>query len=196
MREKSLKIAGICVIYVLLILIQIGAFTPYKITETYFSSQNVPHTLIVERGYDNIFDIGYSHRDVRGGIKCLEIESIDYPFLILQFSATTIITLLLYYILVYKSANKINNKNELKEQNLQLQNTIDGLIRENTELIKNQKLYESLFSQKNKSNKTQGFSDIPKLDINSLAFADDETQKKAQEQYAQDILNYIESKIQ
>lgn len=65
----------------------------------------------------------------------------------------------------------------LREQNNQLQGTIDEL------------------SKINENNLTEEALTPPSLDFNSLAFADEETQKAAMEKYAQDMAEYNRKQI-
>lgn len=62
-ENKILKLFFSLVIFLLLGIIQLGAFTPYTRTETYISVQNVPHTIVAARGWKNADNIGYTYKD-------------------------------------------------------------------------------------------------------------------------------------
>lgn len=185
---KKLKTTVILVIYVLLIIFQFGAFIPYTVTETYISSQNVPHTVTVLRGYDGINNI--SEYNYKGQNGVIQRKRINYPLLTFHFALITCAALLAYYFLCYKGNRKqvkdVSNK-ELSE----LKSMVNKLSSENAELIKFKKEYEKFLSEKDSYKKTQNYRNLPKLDINALAFADEETQERAKKQYAEEMYRYV-----
>lgn len=192
--KTTCKILCILILYIAAIIIQINNFTPYTTTQTYISSQNVPHVIVVERGYANINNINHKYTDKKGTVTKSQI---NFPLAALQFLLTTAAAALAYYMLVRKK-QKYENKlaAELKsvsEQNLQLKNTINTLKEENSKSLNTKKLYEIIPTDNNFSENTQTYDNIPLLDVNALAFADEETVRAAQANYAKEMYNYIKN---
>lgn len=134
-KNKILKLFFSLVIFLLLGIIQLGAFTPYTRTETYISVQNVPHTIVAARGWKNADNIGYTYKDKNGTI---ERERINISIALLQL----ILTLALPIVICFDSDIKelLNKKSNddtiaiLKDQNKQFQEAVNNLIEENKTL--------------------------------------------------------------
>ena len=191
--KKNRPILSI-LLFILLIIIQFGAFTPYTETITYISSQNVPHTTVVGRGWDNVSDIGYTHQNINNTI---DREQINYALLIVQILLTMCVsTLICFGSKIKKLFTRKKQTNEihiLQAQNTQLQNTIDSLCAENKQLIADKEELKSLLFERNRQNRIQDFQTLPEIDINALAFADTETQEEAKRKYAIDMYRYVEN---
>lgn len=76
-----------------LIFVQLAAFTPYIKTETLISSQNVPHTIVLDNGWKDIDSIGHTVRDYSGKNGSIEIERINVPVFILQLVLSALISI-------------------------------------------------------------------------------------------------------
>ena len=191
--KKNRPILSI-LLFILLIIIQFGAFTPYTETITYISSQNVPHTTVVGLGWDNVSDIGYTHQNINNTI---DREQINYALLIVQILLTMCVsTLICFGSKIKKLFTRKKQTNEihiLQAQNTQLQNTIDSLCAENKQLIADKEELKSLLFERNRQNRIQDFQTLPEIDINALAFADTETQEEAKRKYAIDMYRYVEN---
>lgn len=214
--SRKIKAIIIAIAYLIAIIIQFSAFTPYTETETYISSQNVPHIVIIERGYasfeyaDWFVDVGEKGVTTR--------RQINYSLFVFQLILTTVITALAYYFWCYKkhipiADNIADEQGTLKEQNIQLQQTIDELVVQNNKIeLENKSLRKQVMQLSNAFDDATAttedaffyeqltLDDIliadepPYIDINGLAFADEETIKKAQKQYAEDLYKYFKSK--
>lgn len=212
------KYVIICAIYLLALVIQIAFFTPYIKTETYISSQNVPHVITVDRGFASFdFANGYTKTGEKGTISRIQV---DYPIAALQLAFTTVLAVLSCYLVRRSSSKKdapapedIGEPEILKKQILQLQEVINNLsgqvdkITLENEALRGQIMH--FYSNPPPSElqcemfaNTQNFSsdallddNLPTLDINSLAFADEETIQRAQKQYAENVYNYIKNKL-
>lgn len=99
-----------------LIFVQLAAFTPYIKTETLISSQNVPHTIVLDNGWKDIDSIGYAQE--YSGKKIIEIERINVPVFILQLVLSALISI---FVCIYpyikkkltQSHKNINSSSEL-----------------------------------------------------------------------------------
>lgn len=128
--SKKTKTIIICIVYAIVIVIQFSACTPYTKTETYISSQNVPHTVIIERGYASLEDAdGYAHTDKKG---VTARQQINYSLFIFQLVLVTTVAALAYYFWCHKKTAvsktcDTTGSDILRKQNAQLQETIDKL---------------------------------------------------------------------
>lgn len=134
-KNKILKLFFSLVIFLLLGIIQLGAFTPYTRTETYISVQNVPHTIVTARGWKNADNIGYTYKDKNGTI---ERERINIYIALLQLILTLVISAVICFDSdIKKLLNKKSSDDTiaiLKDQNKQLQEAVNNLIEENKTL--------------------------------------------------------------
>lgn len=194
MKKQKIKLVFSIAFFVVFITIQLGAFTPFTTTETYISSQNVPHTVIIGRGWDGINNI-LDHKpfSVHVGSKSeatLRVQ-INLPLTIFQFILTAGLTALIYFAAISKKKVPASEPTEetelLKKQNIQLQQTIDKLISEKEELLHIKDLYEKSRAIRPSEENLH----YPEIDINGLAFADEKTVKAAQRQYAEDMYQYV-----
>lgn len=216
---NKIKVLIIGAVYVLVVFIQFAAFTPYTKTETYISSQNVPHTVTIDTGYTSINTTNYTYTDKKG---ITERKRINYTLLTFQLASTTMVALIAYYFWCHKKTvntlavdNDTYNSDILKKQNIQLQQTIDKLADQNNKIkLENKALKEQIMSINNSFDEVTAatenlfmqeqvtLADIPAvteppyLDINGLAFADDDEIRNAQKQYAEELYKYFKTKEQ
>ena len=105
---KKIKIIYIAILYVLLIVVQICSFTPYTKVKTYVSAQNVPHSVVLERGWKGIDKIkNYEHHKEGLDKTSFEIEQVNITLAIIQFLLTTSIPICLLIALKRKSNKNI-----------------------------------------------------------------------------------------
>ena len=109
--KKNLIISKVRVFYsavllAALIFVQLAAFTPYIKTETLISSQNVPHTIVLDNGWKDIDSIGYVQQ--YSGKKSIEIERINAPVFILQLVLSALISI---FVCIYPYIKKKLTKN-------------------------------------------------------------------------------------
>lgn len=175
MDKSFKKIITIIICYIIAIYIQFAFLTPYKVERTYLSSQNVPHTVTIKSGYKCICKIG-SH-DIKDEI--IQTENINYTSLFFNLGLTTLITAFIVY-----SIKRDSHQSTEKELYSEISNLKEEIKTLKT-IINNSKILQSL---KNKN-------DLPNLDINSLAFADSDTQEIALSKYNTDIENYLRNKM-
>lgn len=172
-RNKAMttknKIICITVISIVLLIAQLCSLTPYIKYQTYISSQNVPHSVVVERGYRAINEIGYY--EARG--KTITIEQIDYVRAFIQFGLT-IGTAIFLCIWLYKkdkpSPKAIMSKSELNKR-------IEHLEKEN-QILKT-------FIRQNSTEITP-----PILDMEAITFADTEAQEAMMSKYNAQMIEY------
>ena len=205
--SRKTKTIIICIVYAIVIVIQFAVFTPYTRTETYISSQNVPHTVIIKRGYASFEEAdGYAFTDKKG---VTARKQINYSLFAFQLILTTVLAVLVYYLWELRKQKNIDvqykekyltltkNYNELLENSKvvlkhlkQLQSENEALQSEISTLMKQQA------AERPSENEQLSFLDIlqtepPYLDINGLAFADEETIRQAQKQYVEDLYKYF-----
>lgn len=205
----------VAIVYMLVIIIQLGSFIPYVKTETYISAQNVPHTIVVDRGYSSFeYADNYTATDNKG---VTTRRRINYPLAVIQFLLTTATAVLVCYLLYKREVISEKNENAikidvLKKQNIKLQQTIDDLSSQiNKTTLENEALRDQLahftdFFDKPNIATQNSFVDEqvslnnvfeaepPYIDINALAFADDDEIRNAQKQYAEDLYKYFKAK--
>ena len=214
--SRKLKTVIICTVYVLVIIIQISTFTPYIKTETYISTQNVPHTVVIDRGYTSFENAdGHTHIDKKGVTTRTQI---NYKLFVLQFALTTTAAVFACYLLYRKKlvvpedvdASKCE---VLKKQNIHLQQTIDRISSQNDKLIIENKalcdqnhylqtLFDKVRAETGEilANDQLSLYDVtitepPCLDVNGLSFTDEETVQRIQKKYAEDLYIYIRSRL-
>lgn len=194
MKCNGYRIAVATILFILLTAIQLCAFTPYTRTETYISSQNIPHTVVVGRGWDGIGNIGYTYLGNRNGSPT-EREQINYILATVQLLLTACISILVCFGSKLKQKIKPSKTTDeieiLKNQNKKLQDTVDKLVLENDRLLRLKKLYESSNPEQNSD-----FPYFPEIDISSLAISDEKTQNIIKEKYAEDMYKYVKFKLQ
>lgn len=219
-KSKNMQISNkrkaliVGVVYAFLIFIQFAAFTPYTTTRTYISSQNVPHTITIDSGYSSFGDScdGFNHTDayVEGVTRMT-----NYTLFTFQLVLTTSIAALAYYFLCYKKQTSAHSNNDcdeqenLKRQNVQMQQTIESPVAQNNKIeLENTSLREQivqftdstaaatedLYAQETVSLDDVPLEEPPYIDVNELAFADEDTIRKAQKQYAEDLYRYFKEK--
>ena len=87
--------------------------------------------------------------------------------------------------------SELNQKLDIyKEENNRLNVKIQELQTQNSYLLLKIGQYEDL-----KPSWREEAADLPKIDISSLAFSDEDTQEKAKNEYAMDMYNYIKNRI-
>lgn len=105
--RKTKKII-ICITYIIAIIIQFFAFTPYIKTETYISSQNVPHIVVIERGYTS-----FEKADgpvFKGENEVTTRQQINHSLFTFQLILTTVFAALAYYFWRNKKAAVSDSK--------------------------------------------------------------------------------------
>lgn len=171
------------VIYAIMLVIELLCCVPYERIEIFRSEQNVPHTEIIGSGYSSIIEISsndaymYSNQSTSSG------KRVNTPQLATNLIVTTFVMAVLYFMLVVRKKKpdqaSSDKASALQQENQQLRGMVGDLMRETIAMI----------------NIKTTYADIPKLDVNALAFADTETVQAAQEQYAQDMLRYIKGEM-
>lgn len=205
--SRKTKTIIICIVYAIVIVIQFAVFTPYTRTETYISSQNVPHTVIIKRGYASFEEAdGYAFTDKKG---VTARKQINYSLFAFQLISTTVLAVLVYYLWELRKQKNIDV--QYKEKYLTLTKNYNELLENSKVVLKHLKqlqsenealqseistLMKQLAAERPSENEQLSFLDIlqtepPYLDINGLAFADEETIRQAQKQYVEDLYKYF-----
>ncbi len=164
------KIICICIVCILLLIVQLCAFTPYVRYKTYISSQNVPHSVVIDRGYKAIDEIGYEPLSYG---KTFGTEDIDYLHAFVQYGLTIGVSVFICIWLYKKdksSPKEIMSKSELTKR-------IEHLEKEN-QMLKS-------FICKNPTEITP-----PTLDKEAFTFADSETQEAMMSEYNAQMISY------
>lgn len=182
------------VVYIILIIIELFFYVPYERIEIFRSNQNVPHTEIIGNGYSTIFDIADSVAFIDDREYTASGKRVDAGQLVTNILSTTIAALYIYLIFIYS----YNKSQTLKNENELLQRKVDVLNYDNQLLHE----YRTMFLQfKNALEETannstmENIKEIPTIDINALAFADEETVNETMKQYTNNISAYTAYKI-
>ena len=190
MKNKKYVFIGM---YILLVIIELFFYVPYEEIEIFRSDQNVPHTEIIGNGYMSLDEIRKDKAWLADNKRTVTGKRVDSGQLVTNLFMT-IVSALYMYLIIYSG----DKNNALKSEYELLQRRFDILNYDN-QLLQD---YKTMFLQlKNALAKTASSSsmpnirDIPTLDINSLAFADEETQDKFLRQYTDNISAYTAYKI-
>ena len=186
-RNTKTKLISICIAYIIIIVVGLFSFTPYVIYKTYFSSQNVPHTIIEEKGYTSIEYIGDTYRDYKKGT--IEREQVDYPRAVFIFSIPTVIALLLCYG-VYKKDNPSFKLLNFFKKDASCETA--KLLRKIGDLEKEKQTLETILSDCLLLDAPPCKPKYP--DFHTLAFADEQSQKKAIFEYEDKLSLYVRYK--
>ena len=193
-RIKSVHI--LIALYIVTLVVELFIYVPYNNIQILVSQQNVAHIEIIGNGYSTMKDIDDHSASIASKGKPSEGQVVNSQQLLLNVVLTTIVFSAIYFYFIFKRKTVDNEIAKelslLKNQNQQLQNNINLLTVEKTNLLNDKKICNEILSEIKSMNRIVEFQNLPELDINDFAFADDETQKKAQKQYAQDVLKYIE----
>lgn len=176
-------------LFAFFLLLQYLEFTPYAVTQTYISSQNVPHTVVINRGWKCYEDIGYS-RNIKNDNPIVERERIDFSVAVLQILLSGGVCVWVYIkpkIAQRKGQKQVNSETEtLKALNNQLQKSINVLSAENKRLLTARKKYEDALRDYYES-----VPEFPQFDVYTYAFADDKTINEAKRKYAEEMYKYV-----
>ena len=197
--KKILNLQGLIVAYVAVLLFEVFLCVPYHKIQVFKSAQNVPHTEIIGSGYDTVFNISNNTAVLHNNKDSATGKRINSQQLFINILLTTGVFSVLCFI--KRKNNPIEEQNEklkhesdvLKKQSKQLQDVIDSLSTENEKIKADKKECEDLLSRIIRTSSPNAFKNFPDLDINSLAFADTETQEKAKRKYAIDMYMYVKS---
>lgn len=193
MFGKKKKYTFICT-YILLLIIELFFYVPYEKIVIFLSDKNVPHTEIIGNGYETLDDIRYDNVFPINNGKTATGKRVDSGQLLINLSATTIIALFVYLIFIYSGdkSKVLQSEFELLQRKVDILNYDNQLLQD----------YKKMFLQlKNALTETANISsmpnikDVPTIDINALAFADEETQDKVLQQYTDNISAYTAYKI-
>jgi hypothetical protein len=182
-------------VYAILIVTELFFCVPYHKIQTLKSEQNVPHVVTIGSGYTTMYDVANDTAHI-GSIG----KIVNTPQLLINVSITTFLAVAIYFLLRQQKTKQTieNNTDELleraiKEKDMQLQQALKdiqllqaqnmGLDSKNKELSRK---YTEVVRERIKQ--------MPTLDINGLAFADDETIAEAQIDYAKKMAEYVKKK--
>ncbi len=180
-------------LFAFFMLLQYLEFTPYAVTQTYISSQNVPHTVVINRGWKCYKDIGYSRNNKKDG-SIIERERIDFSVAALQILLIggVCIWVCIKPKIKQKKVQKTSNEETeaMKALNSQLQKSVSILSAENKRLLTVRKKYEDALRDYYES-----VPEFPQFDISTYAFADDKTINEAKRKYAEEMYKYVNYKF-
>lgn len=203
---RMIKTLIIGVMYLLAVFIQFAAFTPYTTQKVYISSQNVPHVFNIDNGYTSFVDVNNTYTDEYGVTTSTQINYVLFAF---QLTLTTAVAISAYFFFCHKKYVPVadadeatDNDNISKKQTEQMQQIIDNLsLQLNQTKLENKALQEQIMQLYNSFGKATAnveekavTEEPPYIDINGLAFADDEEIRNAQKQYAEDLYKYFKAK--
>ena len=168
------------VLYAVALLIQFLYFLPFNTITTFVSQQNVPHTEVTDFGYDTIFEINNSGHH-NGNI--YSYKKINYTQVFFQFIITTAIAFAAYMIM------KDSKYNKSTEQEL------DKAKQRIATLEKQKKALSDIAADSELMKMISGYIIEPTLDVNALAFADEETVNATVDKFKNDMKLHIMYKI-
>lgn len=171
--KKHILIAA----YVVLIIVELFFYVPYHSIQIFKSQQNVPHTQITGSGYATMTNITYNKAQLKNNERAKAGKRVDTSQLFMNVSITTIIFIALY-VLLLKNENG-DNKTKVQNDFLEAKKATEKMFEKEYQLS----LEESMLVEP------------PYLDVNALAFADEETIKEAQKQYVQDLYFYFKNRL-
>lgn len=176
-------------LFAFFLLLQYLEFTPYAVTQTYISSQNVPHTVVINRGWKCYENIGYSRNNKKDG-SIIERERVDFSLAALQMLLIGGACAWVYIkpkIKQRKWQKQASSEVEaLKALNGQLQKSVNVLSAENKRLLTARKKYEDALRDYYES-----VPEFPQFDVYTYAFADDKTINEAKRKYAEEMYKYV-----
>jgi hypothetical protein len=137
----------------------------------------VPHTQITGSGYATMTNITYNKAQLKNNERVKAGKRVDTSQLFMNVSITTIVFIAIYLLSLKeeKDENKMETQNDFEEA----RKATEAMFAEDYQLS----LEESMLVEP------------PYLDVNALAFADDETIKEAQKQYVQDLYFYFKNRL-
>ena len=197
MKKMRILIA----VYAILIVTELFFCVPYHEIQIFRTKNNVSRTEIIGSGYATMDDIKWDYAYISSNRYTSEPGKIvDTPQLLINVSITTFLAVAIYFLLRQQKPKQTieNNTDELieraiKEKDMQLQKALREI-----QLIQAQNM---ALDSKNKelSRKFTELSDeeieqMPVIDINGLAFADDETIAQAQIDYIKEIAEYLKKR--
>lgn len=190
MSKKHIVIGA----YVLLLIIELFFYVPYEKIEIFRSDQNVPHTEIIGNGYTSLYEIKYDEAWLAINERTTTGKRVDFGQMALNLFSTTMVIILIYIAFIY-SENKCQS---IEAENELLQRKVDVLDYDN-QILRD---YRAMFIQlKTALAETANIStldninEIPTIDIDALAFADEDTQNSVLKQYSNNISAYTAYKI-
>ena len=196
MKNKKYVFIGV---YILLIIIELFFYVPYERIEIFRSKQNVPHTEITGNGYLSIGEIRKDAVQIEYGDSTATGKRVDSGQLAINLFVTTMTAVLIYFIFIYSNdKTRAFEVDTLKKENEMLIKNIEYLYKDNRILCEYKetllRLKDNLAEITENSN-MQYIEEIPTIDINALAFADEETQNRVLEQYTDNVSAYTAYKI-
>lgn len=181
-------------VYILSLIIELFFYVPYEQIEVFRSKQNVPHTEVVGNGYIPIDEIRKDAVQIEKNDKIATGKRVDSKQLIINLFSTTMLALWIYLIFIH-SDEKIE---AFKHENEWLQRKVDMLDYNNQILCEYKTMFlqfkNALAETANDSN-MENIAEIPTIDINELAFVDEDTLNEVMKQYADNICAYTAYKI-
>ncbi len=196
MKNKKYVFIGV---YILLTIIELFFYVPYEKIEIFRSDKNVPHTEIIGNGYMPLDEIRHDKAWLADNKRTATGKRVDSRQLVTNLFMTTISALYMYFILIYPDDRaKALEIDDLKKENEMLNKNVGYLYEENKVLCEYKtivsRLKDELAEMADGSN-MQYIEETPILDIDSLAFADEETQDTALKDYTENIVAYTAYKI-
>ena len=180
--------------YVLLLIIESFFYVPYEEIEIFRSDQNVPHTEIIGNGYVPLDEIRKDKAWLANNDITTTGKRVDSWQLVTNLFTTTIVALLLYFIFIY-----LEDRSKIHETEFELlQRKVDVLNYDN-QILQDYKTvflqFKNALAQTANDTSMTDIKEPPTIDINDLAFADEETQDRIFKQYADNISAYTAYKI-
>ena len=185
--------------YIILIITELFLCVPYHKIQLFKSKQNVPHIEIIGSGYTTMYDITNDDaRILSGSTGTGKIVNTSQIFM--NIAITTFLAITIYFLLRQRKPEQTVVKNAVntdeliaratKEKDMQLQQALRDV-----QIFKAQNMSMSHtineFSRKYAEVLNEQIKQMPVLDINGLAFADDETIAQAQIDYAKKMAEYV-----
>lgn len=181
--------------YIVFIIVELLFFVPYDKVEIFISKQNVPHTEVIGSGYATMSDITQNEAVTDDKKENAVGKRVNTTQLITNISITTIMAIFIYFFLIRNlNSNQTNSSDESTSTATELSFEINRLKRIVASLQDHNENVDVLFDKL----KDVEFMEIAlpaPLDINSLAFADEETIAKEQERYVTELYNHLRARI-
>ena len=202
MKKSELKKTHILIVaYIILIVTELFLYVPYHSIQIFRSDQNVPHTEIIGNGYVPLAEIRKDKAWLANNDKTTTGKRVDSGQLVTNLFMTTISAIFIYFIFIYledKAKVLEVEVDALKKENEMLNRNVGYLYKDNRILCEYKtsilRLKKALAEIADGSN-MQYIEEIPTLDINALAFEDEDTIANAQAEYARKMAEYIKRKV-
>ena len=181
-------------VYILLLIVELFFYVPYEKIEIFRSDQNVPHTEIVGNGYTTLDEIKYDVAWLANSERTTTGKRVDSGQLATNLFSTTAGAVFIYLVFIYSE----DKNRSAKTENELLQRKVDVLNYDNQILHEYRDMFIQLktaLAETANSSTMGSIKEIPTIDIDALAFADEETQNSVLKQYTNNISAYTAYKI-